>query len=115
MDEMEERTPEPTEEGTLSFAEERLRLEREALAVERERLAAARAHAEAEASLMQRRRRPEQAEIVVSSPECVSRRLSRFFHSALFSFSVFLSPGCSFRWRNIVSPAIWRPARARTA
>ena len=57
MDETEERT-EPTEEGTLSFAEERLRLERESLAVERERLAAARAHAEAEASLMQRRSRP---------------------------------------------------------
>ena len=41
-----------------SFAEERIRLEREALAVERERLAAARAHAEAEASLLRRRRRP---------------------------------------------------------
>ena len=40
------------------LAEERLRLEREALAVERERLAAARAHAEAEAALMLRRRRP---------------------------------------------------------
>ena len=58
MDETEDRTPEPTEEGTLSFAEERLRLERESLAVERERLAAARAHAEAEAKLMQRRPRP---------------------------------------------------------
>ncbi len=58
MDETEERTPEPAEEGALSFAEERLRLEREALAVERERLAAARAHAEAEANLMQRRPRP---------------------------------------------------------
>ncbi len=58
MDETEERTPDPTEEGTLSFAEERLRLERESLAVERERLAAARAHAEAEANLMQRRPRP---------------------------------------------------------
>ena len=41
-----------------NFAEERIRLEREALAVERERLAAARAHAEAEASLLRRRRRP---------------------------------------------------------
>ena len=39
-----------------NFAEERIRLEREALAVERERLAAARAHAEAEASLLRRRR-----------------------------------------------------------
>ena len=58
MDEMEDRTPEPTEEGPLSFAEERLRLERESLAVERERLAAARAHTEAEANLMQRRPRP---------------------------------------------------------
>ncbi len=58
MDETEERTPEPAEEGALSFAEERLRLERESLAVERERLAAARAHAEAEANLMQRRPRP---------------------------------------------------------
>ncbi len=58
MDETEQRTLEPVEEGALSFAEERLRLEREALAVERERLAAARAHAEAEASLMLRRRRP---------------------------------------------------------
>ena len=58
MDETEERAPEPVEEEALSFAEERLRLEREALAVERERLVAARAHAEAEASLLQRRRRP---------------------------------------------------------
>ena len=58
MDETEERTPDAPEEGALSFAEERLRLEREALAVERERLAAARAHAEAEANLMQRRSRP---------------------------------------------------------
>ena len=58
MDETEERTPEPVEEDAISFAEERLRLEREALAVERERLAAARAHAEAEASLLQRRQRP---------------------------------------------------------
>ena len=41
-----------------NFAEERIRLERAALAVERERLAAARAHAEAEASLLRRRRRP---------------------------------------------------------
>ena len=41
-----------------NFAEERIRLEREALAVERERLAAACAHAEAEASLLLRRRRP---------------------------------------------------------
>ena len=58
MDETEERTSEPVEKEDLSFAEERLRLEREALAVERERLVAARAHAEAEASLLQRRRRP---------------------------------------------------------
>jgi len=56
MDETENRMPDVPEDGALSFAEERLRLEREALAVERERLAAARAHAAAEASLMQRRR-----------------------------------------------------------
>ena len=65
MDETEERTPEPVEEGALSFAEERLRLEREALAVERERLAAARAHAEAEANLMQHRPRPVLAWVTV--------------------------------------------------
>ena len=58
MDETEERTPDLAEGEDLSFAEERLRLERESLAVERERLAAARAHAEAEASLLQRRHRP---------------------------------------------------------
>ena len=49
-----------------SFAEERIRLEREALAVERERLAAARAHAEAEASLLQRRQRPFLAFVSIS-------------------------------------------------
>ena len=58
MDETEARTPDLAEGEDLSFAEERLRLERESLAVERERLAAARAHAEAEANLMQRRPRP---------------------------------------------------------
>ncbi len=58
MDETEDRTPDLAEGEDLSFAEERLRLERESLAVERERLAAARAHAEAEANLMQRRPRP---------------------------------------------------------
>ena len=65
MDETEERTPDVPEEGGLSFAEERLRLEREALAVERERLVAARAHAEAEAVLLQRRRRPVLASVSV--------------------------------------------------
>jgi hypothetical protein len=58
MDETENRMPDVPEDGALSFAEERLRLEREALAVERERLAAARAHAAAEASLLQRPPRP---------------------------------------------------------
>ena len=66
MDETEERTPEPVEEDAISFAEERLRLEREALAVERERLAAARAHAEAEASLIQRRPSPVLAYVSVT-------------------------------------------------
>ncbi len=66
MDETEERTPEPVEEDATSFAEERLRLEREALAVERERLAAARAHAEAEASLIQRHHSPVLAYVSVT-------------------------------------------------
>lgn len=42
-------------ETEVSFAEERLRLEREALSLERERLAAARAHVEAEARLSKAR------------------------------------------------------------
>ena len=66
MDETEDRTPEPAEEGAISFAEERLRLEREALAVERERLAAARTHAEAEASLIQRHHSPVLAYVSVT-------------------------------------------------
>lgn len=49
-----------------SLTEERLRLEREALAVERERLVAARAHAEAEAALFQKRRRPALAFVSVA-------------------------------------------------
>ena len=66
MDETEERTPDLAEGENLSYAEERLRLERESLAVERERLAAARAHAEAEASLLQRRQRPFLAFVSIS-------------------------------------------------
>lgn len=66
MDETEDRTPDLAEGENLSFAEERLRLERESLAVERERLAAARAHAEAEASLLQRRQRPFLAFVSIS-------------------------------------------------
>ena len=66
MDETEERTPDQAEGENLSFAEERLRLERESLAVERERLTAARAHAEAEAALLLRPRRPVLAFVSIS-------------------------------------------------
>ncbi len=58
MDNAEEQNARAEEPSAANLAEERIRLEREALAVERERLASARLHAEAEARLARKTRRP---------------------------------------------------------
>lgn len=58
MDNAEEQNARAEEQTAANLAEERIRLEREALAVERERLASARLHAEAEARLARKTRRP---------------------------------------------------------